>query len=77
MREGGHFDIVVQSVEKMISELQQEQKDDFDHKDWCKEETFKNEQEASRYEYKIEKLNGKPANFRANLEQLEGARAQT
>merc|ERR1719355_206589 len=77
VRESGHFDIVVQSVEKMISELEKEQKDDFDHKDWCKEETFKNEQEASRYEYKIEKLNGKLAKFHAEVEELEAARAQT
>merc|ERR1719284_1649744 len=77
VRESGHFDIVVAAVEKMISELEKEQKDDFDHKDWCKEETFKNEQEASRYEYKIEKLNGKLAKFRAEVEELEAARAQT
>merc|ERR1719247_451460 len=77
VRESGHFDIVVQSVEKMISELEKEQKDDFNHKDWCKEETFKNEQEASRYEYKIEKLNGKPAKFHAEVEELEATRAQT
>jgi len=77
VRESGHFDIVVESVNKMISELQKEQKDDFDHKDWCKEETFKNEQEASRYEYKIQKLDGKLAKFRANLEQLEASKAET
>merc|ERR1719378_1413673 len=61
----------------MISELEKEQKDDFDHKDWCKEETFKNEQEALRYEYKIEKLNGKLAKFHAEVEELEATRAQT
>jgi len=77
VRESGHFDIVVQSVEKMISELEKEQKDDFDHKDWCKEETFKNEQEASRYEYAIEKLNGKLAKFHAEVEELEATRTQT
>merc|ERR1719284_713810 len=77
VRKSGHFDIVVQSVEKMISELQKEQKDDFDHKDWCKEETFKNEQEASRYEYKVEKLNGKLAKFVGHLEELEASRTAT
>merc|ERR1719284_431298 len=77
VRESGHFDIVVESVEKMISELEKEQKDDFDHKDWCKEETFKNEQEASRYEYAVQKLNGKLAKFHAHVEELEATRAQT
>merc|ERR1719243_158046 len=77
VRQEGHFGMVVQEVEKMISELEKEQKDDFDHKDWCKEETFKNEQEASRYEYAIEKLNGKLAKFHAEVEELEAVRAQT
>merc|ERR1719230_660764 len=61
----------------MIASLNKEQKDDFDHKDWCKEETFKNEQEASRYEYKVEKLNGKLAKFQAHLEELEASRTST
>merc|ERR1719191_806570 len=78
VREGqGHFPEVVAQVEKMIANLKKEQKDDFDHKDWCKEETFKNEQEASRYEYKVEKLNGKLAKFRAHLEELEVSRTST
>merc|ERR1719191_2121562 len=78
VREGqGHFPEVVAQVEKMIANLKKEQKDDFDHKDWCKEETFKNEQEASRYEYKVEKLNGKLAKFVGHLEELEASRAAT
>merc|ERR1719515_318085 len=77
VRASGHFDVVVEAVEKMISDLEKEQKDDFNHKDWCKEETFKNEQEASRYEYKIEKLNGKLAKFRAEVEELEATRTTT
>jgi hypothetical protein len=77
VRASGHFDVVVEAVEKMISDLEKEQKDDFNHKDWCKEETFKNEQEASRYEYKIEKLNGKLAKFHAEVDELEATRAQT
>merc|ERR1719313_2814064 len=77
VKASGHFDTVIAAVNKMISELQKEQKDDFDHKDWCKEETFKNEQEASRYEYKIEKLDGKIAKFTAHRESLETARVET
>merc|ERR1719324_1920612 len=77
VRASGHFDTVIKAVEKMISELQVEQKADFDKKDWCKEETFKNEQEASRYEYKIEKLDGKIAKFQGHLEALEATRMET
>merc|ERR1719198_2231795 len=77
VRASGHFDTVIKAVEKMIAELQQEQKDDFDKKDWCKEETFKNEQEAARFEYTIEKLSGKIEKFQAHVEELEAAKAET
>merc|ERR1719235_1339379 len=77
VRASGHFDTVIAAVDKMVTDLQKEQKDDFDHKDWCKEETFKNEQESSRYEYKIEKLDGKIAKFTGQLENLETTRAET
>merc|ERR1719238_1961262 len=77
VRSSGHFDIVIEEVNKMIATLEQEQKDDFEHKDWCKEETFKNEQEASRYEYKIEKLDGKIAKFSAHVDALETSRLET
>merc|ERR1719359_1287174 len=77
VRASGHFDTVIKAVEKMIAELQQEQKDDFDKKDWCREETFKNEQEAARFEYTIEKLSGKIEKFQAHVEELEDAKAET
>ena len=64
-------------LEKMLTELEKEHKDDFDYKDGCSEETFKNEQEASCYEYKIEKLNDQIANLRAHVEELEVARTST
>merc|ERR1719201_894457 len=77
VRASGHFDTVIKAVEKMIAELQVEQKADFDKKDWCKEETFKNEQEAARFEYKIEKLNGAIEKFQAHVEALETQRTET
>merc|ERR1719265_929663 len=77
VRASGHFDTVIEAVDKMIADLKKEAKDDRDHKDWCKEETFKNEQEASRYEYKISKLNGKLAKLKGQIEELEATLAQT
>merc|ERR1719217_806641 len=74
VRASGHFDTVIEAVDKMIADLKKEDKDD---KDWCKEETFKNEQEASRYEYKISKLNGKLAKLRGQIEELEATLSQT
>merc|ERR1719271_716634 len=42
VKETGHFPQVIAEVDKMIANLKQEEKDDYEHKDWCKEETFKN-----------------------------------
>merc|ERR1719375_273466 len=51
-----------------------QEKDDQEERDWCKEETFKNEQEASRYEYKIEKHDTKLSKLNRRLEDLENAK---
>merc|ERR1712216_58733 len=59
LRTGGHFDAVIAEIDKMMAILKEEEKGDIEQRDWCKEETFKNEQEASRYEYKIERTDAK------------------
>merc|ERR1711904_89702 len=55
LRTGGPFDAVIAEIDKMMATLKEEEKGDIEQRDWCKEETFKNEQEAPRYEYKIER----------------------
>merc|ERR1719191_1525361 len=77
LRTGGHFDAVIAEIDKMMATLKVEEKDDIDQRDWCKEETFKNEQEASRYEYKIEKTDGKIYKLTSKLHELEAARQAT
>merc|ERR1719160_2289074 len=77
LRTGGHFDSVIAEIDKMMSTLKAEEKDDITQRDWCKEETFKNEQEASRYEYKIERTDAKIMKLTTKLEDLEAARLQT
>jgi len=67
----GHFDTVVEEVDRMIGVLKKEEQDDINHRDWCKDETFKNEQEASRYEYKIDKSEAKIKKLQSMLEELE------
>jgi DNA repair exonuclease SbcCD ATPase subunit len=73
----GHFDVVVEEVDRMIGVLKKEEEDDINHRDWCKEETFKNEQEASRYEYKIDKSEAKIKKLQTQLEELEDLLAKT
>merc|ERR1719161_3066304 len=77
LRTGGHFDAVIEEIDKMMATLKVEEKDDIDQRDWCKEETFKNEQEASRYEYKIERTDGKIYKLQSKLAELEATRLKT
>eukprot|EP00746_Dinoflagellata_sp_MGD_P154931 gnl/MRDRNA2_/MRDRNA2_85125_c0_seq1.p1 gnl/MRDRNA2_/MRDRNA2_85125_c0~~gnl/MRDRNA2_/MRDRNA2_85125_c0_seq1.p1 ORF type:complete len:717 (+),score=279.55 gnl/MRDRNA2_/MRDRNA2_85125_c0_seq1:82-2232(+) len=72
LRTGGHFDAVIAEIDKMMATLKEEEKGDITQRDWCKEETFKNEQEASRYEYKIERTDAKIMKLTSKLEELEG-----
>jgi septal ring factor EnvC (AmiA/AmiB activator) len=73
----GHFDTVVEEVDRMIGVLKKEEGDDINHRDWCKEETFKNEQEVARYEYKIDKSEAKIKKLQSALEELEDLLAKT
>merc|ERR1719160_1532452 len=73
----GHFDTVVEEVDRMIGVLKKEEGDDINHRDWCKDETFKNEQEVARYEYKIDKSEAKIKKLQATLEELEDLLAKT
>jgi predicted nucleic acid-binding Zn-ribbon protein len=73
----GHFDAVIVEIDKMIAVMQREEKDDTEERDWCKEETFKNEQEAARLEYKIEKHETKLMKLNKRLEDLETTKAET
>lgn len=73
----GPFNVVVEEVDKLMGALKKEESDDINKRDWCKEETFKNEQEASRYEYKIDKSTAKTAKLTSQLEELEDLLAKT
>merc|ERR1719456_1172347 len=77
LRTGGHFDAVIAEIDKMMDTLKKEEKDDIEQRDWCKEETFKNEQEASRYEYKIERTDAKIMKLTTKLNELEATRQKT
>merc|ERR1719321_2283053 len=57
--------------------IKEEEKADIDQKDWCKEEKHKNEQEASRFEYKIEKTDGHIGRLRVKVEELEAMLTET
>merc|ERR1719235_1010107 len=77
LRTGGHFDAVVSEIDKMIAVHKGEEQDDIEQRDWCKEETFKNEQEAARLTYKIEKHVSKLSKLNKKLEDLEASKADT
>jgi len=73
VKEGGHFDAVTGEIDKMMGVIQEEEKADINKKDWCKEEIHKNEQEAARYEYKVEKKDALIGRLRAKLDELENS----
>merc|ERR1719443_704202 len=77
LRTGGHFEAVVSEIDKMIAVHKGEEQDDIEQRDWCKEETFKNEQEAARLTYKIEKHVSKISKLNKKLEDLEASKAET
>merc|ERR1719183_1253549 len=60
-----------------MATLKEEEKGDIEQRDWCKEETFKNEQEASRYEYKIERTDAKIMKLTTKLNELEATLQKT
>merc|ERR1719335_1785182 len=51
--------------------IKQEEREDINKKDWCKDEIHKNEQEAARYEYKVEKKDALIGRMRVKLDELE------
>jgi hypothetical protein len=71
IKAGGHFDAVTGEIDKMMNVIKEEEKADIRKKDWCKEEIHKNEQEAARYEYKVEKHDAHIGRLRVKLEELE------
>jgi len=77
VKTGGHFDEVIKMIDDMIAVHNVDEKDDIEQRDWCKEETFKNEQEAARYEYKVEKHNTKIMKLTKKLEDLEVSKQET
>merc|ERR1719261_2383557 len=77
VRSAGQFDVVIAEIDKMIQVLKDEEAADIEQRDWCKEETFKKEQEKSRYEYKIEKTEAKIVKLTEKKEELEAAIIET
>merc|ERR1719247_567931 len=71
IKAGGHFDAVTGEIDKMMETIKEEEKADIRKKDWCKDEIHKNEQEAARYEYKVEKKDALIGRLRAKLDELE------
>lgn len=65
----GPFDQAINSIQKMIFHLQNEQKEEDEHKHWCDQELEKTNASIDEKDDKLEDLNGKidVAQTRANL----------
>merc|ERR1719420_2801818 len=49
----GHFDKVIEEIDKMIEELKAEEKEDIKQRDWCKDEYHENSEEKAELKWKI------------------------
>lgn len=49
----GHFDKVIEEIDKMIEELKAEEKDDIKQRDWCKDEYQENSEEKAEVKWLI------------------------
>merc|ERR1719482_1975382 len=74
----GHFDVVIESVDKMLAELRKEEQDDIDLRDYCQDAENKVENEIedlehliSNIEGLIDRLNGKKKELNADIKQTE------
>merc|ERR1719353_2069642 len=74
----GHFDVVIESVDKMLAELRKEEQDDIDLRDYCQDEENKVENEIEDLEHKstniqglIDRLNAKKKEIQADIKQTE------
>merc|ERR1719235_127393 len=74
----GHFDIVIESVDKMLAELRKEEQDDIDLRDYCQDAENKVENEIEDLEHLIsnidgliDRLKGKKKELLADIKQTE------
>jgi len=76
--EEGHFDVVIESVDKMLAELRKEEQDDIDLRDYCQDAENKVENEIEDLEHLIsniqgliDRLEGKKKELEADIKQTE------
>jgi hypothetical protein len=74
----GHFDVVVESIDKMLAELRKEEQDDIDLRDYCQDAENKVENEIEDLEHLIsnidgliDRLKGKKKELIADIKQTE------
>merc|ERR1719310_2488509 len=74
----GHFDVVIESVDKMLAELRKEEQDDIDLRDYCQDAENKVENEIedleqliSNIDGLIDRLEGKKKELNADIKQTE------
>merc|ERR1719262_300291 len=80
----GHFDVVIESVDKMLAELRKEEQDDIDLRDYCQDAENKVENEIEDLQHKatniqglIDRLNAKKKEIQADIKQTESDIAAT
>jgi chromosome segregation ATPase len=73
----GHFDAVLQDIDKMIVALREEEKADIEHKDWCETENHNANAKNEALEYDMEELKAKVGRLESKKGELEAKIAKT
>jgi DNA repair exonuclease SbcCD ATPase subunit len=66
----GHFDKVIDEIDKMIQVLKDEEKDDMVQRDWCKEEYHQNAQEKAETKWLIKRNEAQITKLQASIDLL-------
>merc|ERR1719159_2330751 len=73
----GHFELVMESVDKMLAELRQEEMDDITLRDYCQAEEVKVETEIEDMEHKIQDLTELVGRLEATKRELQEQQTAT
>merc|ERR1719473_1700871 len=66
----GHFDKVIEEIDKMIEELKAEEKEDIKQRDWCKDEYQENSEEKAELKWLIKNNEAMIVKLTAKIEAL-------
>merc|ERR1719473_1089704 len=72
----GHFDKVIEEIDKMIEELKAEEKEDIKQRDWCKDEYQENSEEKAELKWLIKNIESLIEEIDKTVEEIKATEEQ-